>query len=197
MINDDDKPALLSLITRHVRVWEARKADQKIKEEVDKRLAAYPEEFKKLRTAFSLFEIDTTVEGWGEPIQEAVGKAAYNEAARKGGRIVIDDEVPRNEEPENVAPPPIPALAPGAPVRELVLEQLKSAPDGLKASEMRAHIERLRNETLHEKTVGMTLYRLSEGGLVRREGRVWFYVPQGAETKNPGGETPGPINSDD
>jgi hypothetical protein len=40
----------------------------------------------------------------------------------------------------------------------------------------------------------MTLYRLLQGGLVRRQGHTWFLVPQNtAETKNPGGETPGLI----
>ena len=42
----------------------------------------------------------------------------------------------------------------------------------------------------------MTLYRLSLDELVRRDGRTWFFVPQLEETKNPGADTPGPINSD-
>ena len=50
---------------------------------------------------------------------------------------------------------------------------------------------------IHEKTVGMTLYRLLQDKLVRREGHTWFLVPQPiAETKNPGGETPGQIGDD-
>jgi hypothetical protein len=41
----------------------------------------------------------------------------------------------------------------------------------------------------------MTLYRLSKDNLVRRDGRIWFYVPSvEGETKNPGGGTPGLID---
>jgi len=54
---------------------------------------------------------------------------------------------------------------------------------------------RLSNSTRsYSPPIGMTLYRLSQDGLVRREGRTWFFVPsQAAETKNPGGDTPGLI----
>jgi hypothetical protein len=83
----------------------------------------------------------------------------------------------------------------GASIRELTLEYLAAAaPAGLKASEVQALIEGRRKTNLHPKTAGMTLYRLSQDGLVRREGRMWFYVPPNAEAKNPGGGAPGPNN---
>lgn len=83
------------------------------------------------------------------------------------------------------------------PVRELVLDLLRSAGvKGAKAAALREKVEALRGEPLHEKTVGMTLFRLSKDGLVRREGHIWFFVDQpSAETKNPGGSTPGSISS--
>jgi hypothetical protein len=52
-------------------------------------------------------------------------------------------------------------------------------------------IERTFGEPLHSKTVGMTLYRLSKDGLVRREGHNWFFVPQAAATENPGATNAG------
>ena len=42
------------------------------------------------------------------------------------------------------------------------------------------------NIEMHDKTVGMTLYRLSKDGLARRDGRTWFYVAPKEETENPG-----------
>lgn len=77
----------------------------------------------------------------------------------------------------------------GASVRELVLSALRAAGTaGTKAPPIRESIEKLRGARLHDKTVGMTLYRLSQDGLARRVGRTWFFV---AETKNPGVAAPG------
>jgi hypothetical protein len=82
-------------------------------------------------------------------------------------------------------------------VRDAVLERLKlSGSSGLKATELRQYYENAFATKLHEKTIGMTLYRLSKDDLVRRDGRLWFYVPLKGETKNPGGGTPGLIGMD-
>jgi hypothetical protein len=91
---------------------------------------------------------------------------------------------------------PIPKSPPGQPtlfestgettIREAVLEQLKMAGEkGAKASSIRRVIESMIGRQLHYKTVGMTLYRLSERGLVRREGYFWFITPEGVKTKTP------------
>jgi hypothetical protein len=53
--------------------------------------------------------------------------------------------------------------------------------------------ERAFGETIHEKTVGMTLYRMSKDGLVTRDGHTWFITqpPKCSNVVNPGGDTPG------
>jgi hypothetical protein len=103
----------------------------------------------------------------------------------------------------NVQAPPIPvptAERPEPPkpsrptIREIALEQLKSAGEaGIKAAPLRDYIERTYGEIIHEKTVGMTLYRLSKEipPHVRRSGHTWFFIPSSTEKKNPGGEAPG------
>jgi hypothetical protein len=61
-------------------------------------------------------------------------------------------------------------------IRDLVLEAAHQAfPNPIRASAVRKDIERLRGSQLHEKTIGMTLYRLSQEGLVRRSGIDWFF----------------------
>jgi hypothetical protein len=101
-----------------------------------------------------------------------------------------------------VAPaPPVAPVPPGPrpvinrpTVREFVLAQLKAAaPAGMKSATLRDLYERGFGNIVHEKTVGMTLYRLlTDDHLVRREGHVWFLAsPRSAEAKNPGGSTPG------
>lgn len=64
---------------------------------------------------------------------------------------------------------------------------------GAKAAPLREQFEKAYGEVIHEKTVGMTLYRLSQDGLVRRDGHTWFLTdpPQGEAVENPGGDTPG------
>jgi hypothetical protein len=85
----------------------------------------------------------------------------------------------------------------GRPIRELALERLKIAGiSGIKAKQIREAVEAARGTKIHEKTVGMTLYRLSNEGLARCSGHTWFYVPPKVETQNPGGGTPGLFNEE-
>ncbi|NDE91088.1 MAG: hypothetical protein EB059_08145 [Alphaproteobacteria bacterium] len=71
-------------------------------------------------------------------------------------------------------------------VQDIVLDRLKKAGDkGSKAAPIQCYIKDTYNIDIHEKTVGMTLYRLSKEGRVRRNGHFWFFVPQTADTKNP------------
>lgn len=65
-------------------------------------------------------------------------------------------------------------------IRECVLAYLKAAGDaGAKTADIRREIEKQVGHKLHEKTIGMTLYRLSLKGQSKREGLTWFYVPSG------------------
>lgn len=80
----------------------------------------------------------------------------------------------------------------GRRVRDIVLERLEAAgTEGTKAAPIREHVEAAVGQKIHEKTVGMTLYRLAQDGLAKREGLKWFFVPPSAETKNPGAEDTG------
>ena len=82
-------------------------------------------------------------------------------------------------------------------LKDFLLQRLREAgTEGAKAAPLREMFERAYGETIHEKTVGMTLYRMSKGKLVTRDGHTWFIAtaPQGAETVNPGGDTPGSEN---
>lgn len=63
------------------------------------------------------------------------------------------------------------------PFKERALELLAEAyPKPLKASEIQKKIEKEYRAKYHDKTAGMSLYRLSNDGAVRREGHFWFYI---------------------
>lgn len=93
---------------------------------------------------------------------------------------------------ENKQPPEVVVMhKERPPIRQVVLEQLQLAADrGRKATEIQEYIERTFGEPLHSKTVGMTLYRLSKDGIVRRDGHNWYFVPKGG-TENPGATNAG------
>ena len=102
----------------------------------------------------------------------------YNAAEIDGDEF--DDNAPSSPEMPRIA--------------DIVLEQLRLAGNaGTKAADIRRYILNTYNADIHEKTVGMTLYRLQKEEKVRREGHTWFLAPQKAG--NPGGATPGLINS--
>jgi len=50
-------------------------------------------------------------------------------------------------------------------------------PNSIRASTLRQKLEEM-GIKVHEKTVGMTLYRLSKDGMLRRDGWDWFFVPE-------------------
>jgi hypothetical protein len=185
------------LIVKYMEVWQANQQDLKTKAEVDARLAGYPAQYQQFFGAFSLFGFHPDKEGW-IPVRKAMGEAAYARCLAKFGRV--PEATPDHKSNKTEMPLLQSTVAPednDAPIRELVLRRLKGSPEGLKASQLREYIEALRKTRLHEKTIGMTLYRLSQDGRARRDGRTWFYVEPAGEAKNPGTVNAGAINRDD
>jgi hypothetical protein len=63
--------------------------------------------------------------------------------------------------------------------KEQAVEALrKSYPNPLRAAEVQKAVERKLLRQFHEKTAGMTLFRLSKDGVVRRSGWDWYFVPE-------------------
>lgn len=81
------------------------------------------------------------------------------------------------------APPaqmPLPISAETSPpkVKDLVLAAAREAyPKPVRAAQVRQTLE-ARGIKVHEKTVGMTLYRWLRAGELRRDGWDWFFVPE-------------------
>ncbi len=107
---------------------------------------------------------------------------------------VTSDAGPTKPTPEPAPSPavlsaPVEEAKPRPPVREFIVKQLAMAGKaGAKAAALREAYERKYGTTLHEKTIGMTLYRLLQDDKVARDGHVWFLIPQ---TEAPGAGTPG------
>lgn len=114
------------------------------------------------------------------------------QAQRIGQLLASSDDAkaPLGDSPPSTSAATDPIVA-RPPIRTIALDQLRAAPHGLKAALIREHAERKFGMVLHEKTVGMTLYRLSKENLVHRDGHTWFFGPSPTEPRNPGADTPG------
>jgi hypothetical protein len=131
---------------------------------------------------------------WLDKLKEAIG-SGWDEAHRLAREEDEDDDVDDGENLEEAEASMAPETS--RKVRDLVIDRLQGAGNGgTKASDIRKFVQSTLGTTIHPKTAGMTLYRLSKEDppLARREGQTWFFVPAKAETGNPGADTPGPIN---
>lgn len=136
------------------------------------------------------------------------GSFPLSEWARRAQRLLVASQEATNEvvrqpskeikDPTEVAlaaiqealnlsePPEMPRIS------DVVLDRLKAAGSkGTKAAPIQSYIENTYGKKIHDKTVGMTLYRLAKDELVRRDGHTWFITEKGM---NPGATTPGLIN---
>ena len=103
--------------------------------------------------------------------------AALDAGARVFGFKHLDDQ---GHSLSDVGPSTEGSDGASQPFKDAVLRALRDAyPHPLKAAEIRSKAETALSKSFHEKTAGMTLYRLSKDGHVRREGHRWFFVPDG------------------
>lgn len=98
-----------------------------------------------------------------------------DDAARVFGLDINVQELPEPERAFMATPSP----KRGRLFKDVALEMLEMAyPNPLKAAQVKAEVEKELDTTFHQKTAGMTLYRLAKTGKVRREGHKWFFVPE-------------------
>jgi hypothetical protein len=189
----DDIAALTVLLARQVMAQDERAAAEEAKRQAEERLVASANAMKNCRASFAAFDFDTSSPDLWNEVKEAMGEDAWNAAflrARPPVHTVapqITDEGSSGQNPaESSEQRSVPMSQDGVgtssgdgdsrrkTVRELLIELLPNYGDlGAKAAELRRKIEAIQGQSLHEKTVGMTLYRLSKDGLVRRDGRKW------------------------
>jgi hypothetical protein len=197
-----DVPLLMALCVRYHHGIKRKQAEEKRLKELQESVALEGEQLKAIRGAINAFGFATAADGWFGPVREAVGHEIFDQAMVEAGFFLNWDdqqtadivegasEASGNEDIAEAS-----SLGPDASVRALTLEQLEAAgAKGALASQIRVRIQTLKGTTLHSKTVGMTLYRLSVDGLAVRKGLRWFCTPPKAETQNPGGGTPGLFN---
>jgi hypothetical protein len=165
------------------------------------RLRQVDQEIADCRSAARLFslEIDLPPEDPADAQRETIifqqNQMAVQRARQLATARAAATETPTAPPPSSTTAPPQSFTSPRPSLRQILLDQLKLAgAPGSKAVPLREYFQSTYGLVIHEKTVGMTLYRLLKEGLVHRDGHTWFFGPASAETENPGGETPGSDN---
>lgn len=204
--NTTDAAVLAGLTAKYEELAKKRKDDRELRDWLTERLRDTHREMINLVVTARMFggtlPFPEQEPGSDVPITNALRNwYAHRQAIEPKPEQAVELALPFNNQvaqPESVPAEPV-VDAPKVPkIKDAVLEILRIAGDqGVKAGAVRRSIESTHRIRLHEKTVGMTLYRLSQSKppLARREGFMWFFVPSTeTEKKNPGGETPGPSN---
>lgn len=184
---------------------EARERELANKSEIDKRIRRIDRDLWDCRAAGRLFGLEVKLPEDVRPALIIKARPAPPSAVTSAppaplppppiGPVEAMAELPLSRPP---VPPPLPPgyeLAPPT-IRELVLSLLQGAgTKGSKAGPIRRTVEAALNRQIHYKTIGMTLYRLSQENLAHRDGFTWFFGPSPSdETKKPGGGSPGPLD---
>jgi hypothetical protein len=100
---------------------------------------------------------------YGPP--EAILSGARNKGAHQPSVVSLTDEAGSASRSDQPTPK----------IGEAILSYLRSVGSrGVQVGEIKKHLLDVHDIQTHEKTPGMTLYRLSKEGLVHRDGRNWF-----------------------
>jgi hypothetical protein len=198
-LDEHDIAAIEALLIRQVRAQDATARDREEVRAINVRIA------ENAKITGGIYQALSAVYGFVEPededknkwdlVRQAIGPDRYSRAlALARGEeppallAQMGEQSTDEGEPTDTAP-----KKRSIPIRAAVLEYLRGLDGGATAREVRAHLLSAHGIETHEKTPGMTLYRLLKDGLVRRKGRTWFAVPVLDQDENeaPSGETAG------
>jgi hypothetical protein len=199
MVDEITRAAMVALIAQWNLAFYEKAFHDKIRDEADKKAKEFDEIIARCRDACRAFGFDRSdKEKWAEALKQFGPDARQLFNRSRPAHVPPwpspEDAADSKEEGKEHALSSGPGTeAKGRPtIREIALELLTRAGDnGSKAADIRDYIAKTYSDDLHEKSVGMTLYRLLRDGAVRREGHMWFIVPPKAETVNPGVAAPG------
>lgn len=204
LLDEHDAAAVSALLIRMVRLDDELTRDREIAAEVNARIAAGNVLRGKTVSAFSVFGFDTGDGLWGR-VRQSIGSQAYDRAVA----IARDQDVPLLEkigsgdgaEPEASAHDEANERASRhvPRIKDAILEYLQGVGDaGAGVREVRRHLADAYGIKVHEKTPGMTLYRLLKEGLVTRESRTWYAVSsiETNENEAPNGGAAGASEAD-
>jgi hypothetical protein len=186
VLEDYEADAVFAILVRVIRTDLTNQSDKdkiaELQAAIDERLASRP----KLMTALHAFGFMSGPGIWDQ-VTEVLGKDRYNHAwevalPEKYGparKIRATGSEPASTNPRSLIKGEVNARGGSeqAPpkISEAILTYLRSVGGrGVQVAEIKRHLLDAYGLVTHQKTPGMTLYRLSQQGVVRRDGRDWF-----------------------
>ena len=158
-----------------VRIDDANTRDKATLADIQKAMASRNIDRAKYLTGFGAFGFDTNSSEIWNTVRLALGEEGYARAVAAARRpIVLKSPAPSSEGESDEGPEEAELEVPK--VRDAILGYLRAQPkgEGAQVPAIKDYLSDTFKMVLHEKTPGMTLYRLSKEHLVRREGRTWF-----------------------
>ncbi len=214
--NDLVEQAVAALMVRWQLAFDEREEQRKIIREAEERAARLTQVISDAQIGIRAFGLDPNDKEQKAEMNRRYN-AAYFRALRKAKGLPEEDLLARVAAPEGKTEPEPKTETSGeteaekkipsndaerqddeAPrsIKDFVLAALSQAgEEGAKAAAIREKFEAASGASIHEKTIGMTLWRLSREGLVRRDGHTWFSVSPPAKAENPGAGAPGSDNN--
>lgn len=181
VLEPHEADAIFAVLVRIIRCDAANAEDRKVVEELQTRIDARLEGRKKLIAAVDAFGFDVNSPEIWTSVKKSLGVDRYREAFRiafpeansspnTSGKDTSQSESNGNSgESADRSEFQVPTIS------DAILKYLRTVHNrGSTVAEIKKHLRDVYGIETHEKTPGMTLYRLSKEGLARREGRTWF-----------------------
>ena len=188
-LDEHDVAAIEAILVRTIRAQDQTNRDREEIKAANARIVDNAQIRDSAYQALRVFGFDGGPEGvnlW-TLVRKAIGNAKYDRAiaVARGAQFPalltqMGDDRPPTEAVVRVGV----ALGDSAeatvikrsvPIRTAILGYLEALGErGAKVGQVKKHLAEAYGITVHEKTPGMTLYRLLKDGLVRREGRTWY-----------------------
>jgi hypothetical protein len=170
-LEEHDVAAVEAILIRTVRAQDQTTLDREEVTRLNARITANAEVRDSAYAALKVFGFagGEGVNRW-ELVRQAIGDERYFRAVAVARGT---ESPPLLEHMGGGEPRAEKATRSAVPIRIAVLEYLRSLEGGATARQVRQHLLSAHGIETHEKTPGMTLYRLMKDGLARREGRTW------------------------
>lgn len=182
------KSTLVALIARWQRSYYETTKYRKIRDDADQKLNEFNNLIEQCREMCKSMGFDPEAKDIWLPMIRACGGEAAELYNQSRGDLPLWEfrtkTIEHDDKPQEIKERP--------PIKDICVDRLTFAGKaGLKANDIREFIQNTYPGEIHEKTVGMTLYRLLQDKRITREGHKWFIVAPKAQTVNPGADTPG------
>lgn len=185
VLDEDDTAAVVALLIRAVRIRDQIAADRDLIKEANARIAANSAANAKAITALTVFGFELGEGNVWDRVSEALGPEAYNRAVAKGEgkqpptllERMGDSSISRGASATVLLGDKVEAEIVRRPIaiNDAILQYLRAVGEaGTNVAQIKQHLADAYGITVHEKTPGMTLYRLLKKGLARRVGRTWY-----------------------